>query len=109
MTIAYFLIIGDRLALPQAEFAAPGRGINLLCHAFVHQGLIGWRTSQGAEGAPIMQGQETDRRREAIEAAKLAVRAYAREPSDANAAEVEDAWRHVRKLQSVMEWRKPRS
>ena len=56
-----------------------------------------------------MQGQEINRRREAIEAAKLAVRAYAREPSDANAAEVEDAWRHWRKLQSVIDWRKPRS
>jgi hypothetical protein len=55
-----------------------------------------------------MQGHEPSQRREALEAAKLAVRAYAREPSDENAAAVEDAWRHVRKLQSVVAWRRPR-
>jgi hypothetical protein len=46
--------------------------------------------------------------REAMTAAKLAVRAYARDPSSSNAAEVELAWHRVRRLQSVAEWRRPR-
>jgi hypothetical protein len=45
--------------------------------------------------------------REAMTAAKLAVRAYARDPSSSNAAEVELAWQRVRRLQSVAEWRRP--
>lgn len=36
-------------------------------------------------------------RREAWLAAKLAVRRYAREPSEANAGEVRSAWRRVRR------------
>jgi hypothetical protein len=40
-------------------------------------------------------------------AAKLAVRAYARDPSSSNAAEVEVAWERVRRLQSVADWRRP--
>jgi hypothetical protein len=40
-------------------------------------------------------------------AAKLAVRAYARDPSSSNAAEVELAWQRVRRLQSVADWRRP--
>jgi hypothetical protein len=47
--------------------------------------------------------------REAMAAAKLAVRAYARDPSSSNAAEVEVAWQRVRRLKSVAEWRRPRS
>jgi hypothetical protein len=39
-------------------------------------------------------------------AAKLAVRAYARDPSSSNAAEVELAWYWVRRLQSVSNWRR---
>ena len=45
--------------------------------------------------------------REAMMAAKLAVRAYARDPSSSNAAEVELAWQRVRRLKSVAEWRRP--
>ena len=44
--------------------------------------------------------------REAMAAAKLAVRAYARDPSSSNAAEVELAWHRVRRLRSVAEWRR---
>jgi hypothetical protein len=44
---------------------------------------------------------------EAMAAAKLAVRAYARDPTSSNAAEVELAWHWVRRLQSVAEWRRP--
>lgn len=44
-------------------------------------------------------------RREALEAAKLAVRAYVREPSKDHAAEVEEAWHRVRQLDSVALWR----
>jgi hypothetical protein len=47
--------------------------------------------------------------REAMAAAKLAVRAYARDPSSRNAAEVEVAWQRVRRLQSVADWRRPRT
>jgi hypothetical protein len=42
-------------------------------------------------------------------AAKLAVCAYARDPSSSNAAEVELAWQRVRRLQRVVEWRRPRT
>jgi hypothetical protein len=48
-------------------------------------------------------------RREALEAAKLAVRAYVREPSKDNATEVEQAWQRVRQLDSVALWRGPPS
>ena len=44
---------------------------------------------------------------EAMTAAKLAVRAYARDPSSSKAAEVELAWQRVRRLQSVADWRRP--
>jgi hypothetical protein len=40
-------------------------------------------------------------------AAKLAVRAYARDPSSSNAAEVELAWQRVRRLESVADRRRP--
>jgi hypothetical protein len=39
-----------------------------------------------------------DERQNAWSAAKQAVRAYAREPSDKNAAKVSTAWRKVRRL-----------
>lgn len=45
--------------------------------------------------------------REAMGAAKLAVRAYVRDPSSSNAAEVEVAWQRVRRLKSVAAWRRP--
>jgi hypothetical protein len=44
-------------------------------------------------------------RREAVNAAKAAVHAYARDPSKANAIAVDVAWRRVRALDSVMPWR----
>jgi len=43
----------------------------------------------------------TANRTEAITAAKAATRAYARNPTDANAAKVEAAWGAVRRLESV--------
>jgi hypothetical protein len=42
---------------------------------------------------------------EALQAAKLAVRAYARDPSSKNEAGVEEALRRVRRLDSVARWR----
>jgi hypothetical protein len=45
-------------------------------------------------------------RREVLNAAKAAVRAYARDPSKANAIEVDVAWRRVRALDGVAGWRK---
>jgi hypothetical protein len=50
---------------------------------------------------------QSEQWREAMAAAKLAVRAYARDPSSSNAAEVELAWQRVRRLRSVAEWRRP--
>ena len=43
-------------------------------------------------------------------AAKLAVRAYARDPSARNAAEVQQAWQRIRQSESLAVWRgmKPR-
>jgi hypothetical protein len=46
-------------------------------------------------------------RRDVLNAAKAAVRAYARDPSKANAIEVDVAWRRVRALHGVAAWRKP--
>jgi hypothetical protein len=40
-------------------------------------------------------------------AAKLAVRAYARDPSSHNAAEVAFALERLRRLTAVAEWRRP--
>jgi hypothetical protein len=45
-------------------------------------------------------------RRDVLNAAKAAVRAYARDPSKANAIEVNVAWRRVRDLDGVAAWRK---
>ena len=42
-----------------------------------------------------------ENRAELLAAAKAATRAYARDPSDANAAKVEAAWRTVRRLETV--------
>jgi hypothetical protein len=50
---------------------------------------------------------QSEQWREAMAAAKLAVRAYARDPSPSNAAEVELAWHRVCRLESVAEWRRP--
>jgi hypothetical protein len=46
-------------------------------------------------------------RRDVLNAAKAAVRAYARDPSKTNAIEVDVAWRRVRALDNVAAWRKP--
>jgi hypothetical protein len=45
-------------------------------------------------------------RRDLLNAAKAAVRAYARDPCQANAIEVDVAFRRVRALAGVMAWRK---
>ena len=42
-----------------------------------------------------------ENRSEVLAAAKAATRAYARDPSDANAAKVEAAWQTVRRLETV--------
>jgi len=46
-------------------------------------------------------------RRDVLNAAKAAVRAYARDPSKANAIDVDVAWRRVRALDGVAAWRRP--
>jgi hypothetical protein len=48
----------------------------------------------------------TSERKEALQDAKLAVRAYARDPSPENEAGVEAAFRRVRRLDGVARWRR---
>ena len=45
-------------------------------------------------------------RQEALSAARAAVRAYARDPSDGNASNVEAAWTVLRRLDAVSVWRR---
>jgi hypothetical protein len=52
-----------------------------------------------------MEARKGADRRQALQEAKRAVRAYAREPSQANADAVEIAWRKVRLLDSIAQWR----
>jgi hypothetical protein len=54
-----------------------------------------------------MQARKRPERRQAFHEAKQALRAYARDPSRANADAVEVAWRRVRQLDSIAEWREP--
>ena len=48
---------------------------------------------------------EPQQRRDAIEAAARAASTYVCDPSATNAAEVELAWQHLRRLDSVAHWR----
>lgn len=43
---------------------------------------------------------------EALAEAKMAIRAYSRDPSDINAAKVEAAWQTIRTLNAVSAWRR---
>jgi hypothetical protein len=52
-----------------------------------------------------MDVRKRPERRQAVQEAKRAVRTYAREPSQANADAVEIAWRRVRQLDSLAQWR----
>jgi hypothetical protein len=52
-----------------------------------------------------MQVRRESERRQALREAKQAVRAYARDPSRGNADAVDMAWRRVRQLDSLAEWR----
>jgi hypothetical protein len=52
-----------------------------------------------------MQDLARKERAGAFQAAKLAVRAYARDPSSKNEAGVEEALRRARRLDSVARWR----
>ena len=47
--------------------------------------------------------------RELWSAAKLAVRAYAKDPSEQNAAKVGLAWRRIRQTESLTVWRQMKS
>ena len=44
-------------------------------------------------------------RKQAWKQAKAAVRAYSRDPSENNAMTVENAWRKIRRMDSVSFWR----
>lgn len=48
---------------------------------------------------------ETDRKK-ALDGAKLALKAYAKEPSETNAARVRSAWEAVSDLQATPIWRR---
>jgi hypothetical protein len=52
-----------------------------------------------------MDVRKRPERRQTVQETKQAVRAYAREPSRANADAVELAWRKVRQPGSLAEWR----
>ena len=52
-----------------------------------------------------MQEPEATVRHEALGGAKLAVRAYAREPSEEHARQVDEAWRRVRWIDGLIRWR----
>jgi hypothetical protein len=52
-----------------------------------------------------MDARKRPERRQAVQEAKQAIRAYARDPSRPNADAVELAWRKVRQLDSLAEWR----
>ena len=54
----------------------------------------------------MLTASQREQRREALAAARVAVQAYARDPSDANAYEVELAWRRVSRIDSVARWRR---
>jgi hypothetical protein len=56
-----------------------------------------------------MRDLASNDRAEALQAAKLAVRAYARDPSSKNEAGVEEALRRVRRLDSVARWRESKT
>ena len=49
----------------------------------------------------------TDDRKNILQDAKIAVRAYAKDPSEANAERVESAWQTVKHLQAASIWRQP--
>jgi hypothetical protein len=53
-----------------------------------------------------MRDMENGDRRDAFQAAKLAVRAYARDPSPDNEAAVAEAFRRIRRPNGVARWRK---
>lgn len=44
-------------------------------------------------------------RKQAWKRARAAVRAYSKDPSDSNAANVEVAWRQIRRMDGVSFWR----
>jgi hypothetical protein len=52
-----------------------------------------------------MQDFASNDRAEALQAAKMAVRAYARDPLSKNEAGVEEALRRIRRFDSVARWR----
>jgi hypothetical protein len=59
-------------------------------------------------GDQDMQAGTRSERRQALQEARKAVRAYGRDPSWANADAVEMAWRRVRQLDSLAKWREPK-
>ena len=72
------------------------------CHLIVKMKLICFLGENPGWG---MQDLASNDRAEALQAAKLAVRAYARDPSSKNQADVEEALRRVRRLDNVARWR----
>jgi hypothetical protein len=86
--------VGHRVAL--REFPT---GVTNLSSRFDKRGA--------SELQPRERSLQSQLWRDAMTAAKLAMCAYASDPSSRNAAEVELAWQRVRRLQRVVEWRRP--
>jgi hypothetical protein len=84
---------------------ASGSGCD--CHALVNIELI-FSLDQENE-AWEMRDMDNGDRKDAFQAAKLAVRAYARDPSPENEAAVAEAFRRIRRLNGVARWRKAAS
>ncbi len=74
------------------------------CHALVTMELI-FSLDQENEAWEMHEIENGDRK-DAFQAAKLAVRAYARDPSPENEAAVAEAFRRIRRLNGVARWRK---
>ena len=74
------------------------------CHVLVNIELI-FSLDQGNEAWELREMENRDRK-DAFQAAKLAIRAYARDPSPENEAAVAEAFRRIRRLNGVDRWRK---
>jgi len=76
-----------------------------LRHRPVNRGGYEWPAGTPRLEVSNMDARKRPERQQAVQEAKQAVRAYAREPSRANADAVELAWRKVRQFDSLAEWR----
>ena len=95
-------------AVPRRFYGGTERVVSYLTENLVELGHDVTLFASGLED-PNVEARRKPERRQALQEAKQAVRTYAREPSRANADAVEMAWRKVRQLDSVAQWRQARS